>query len=176
MEINVCSKLCLMGLKGGGFDLNKKWIRRTSLSIVVALGISCTLGEFAEAKENNTTNQIIHNTTSDSFTMNDPELYQDALDLGLTDNDIFTLDSLFDKENKATVQNVFLVAMGIITGMAAVVGTGYGAGRYIAKRLHKRKQLSKKYYKKHRWKFRAALVPVIGIVATFGFDDYYMDI
>ncbi|MEK5368045.1 hypothetical protein NSS76_19590 [Bacillus sp. FSL R5-0654] len=156
--------------------MNKKWIRRTSLSIVVALGISCTLGEFAEAKENNTTNQIIHNTTSDSFTMNDPELYQDALDLGLTDNDIFTLDSLFDKENKATVQNVFLVAMGIITGMAAVVGTGYGAGRYIAKRLHKRKQLSKKYYKKHRWKFRAALVPVIGIVATFGFDDYYMDI
>ncbi|OYN65425.1 hypothetical protein [Bacillus safensis] len=157
--------------------MNKKWIRRTSLSIVAALGISCTLGEFAAAKENNNTNnQIIHNTTSGSFTMNDPELYQDALDLGLTDNDIFTLDSLLDKEDKATVHNPFFVAMAAITSMAAVVGTGYGAGRYIAKQLYKRKQLSKKFYKKHRWKFRAALVPVIGIPGTFGFDDYYMDI
>ncbi|WP_303984594.1 hypothetical protein [Niallia circulans] len=166
-----------MGLKRGGFDLNKKWITRISLSIVAALGISCTLGEFADAKENNnTTNQIIHNTTSGSFTMKDPELYQDALELGLNDSDIFTLDSLLNREDKATVHNPFLVAVGIITGMAAVVGTGYGAGKYIAKQLYKRKQLSKAYYKKHRWKFRAALVPVIGIPGTFGFDDYYMDI
>lgn len=165
-------------IKKGRVYLNKKWIKRTSLSIVAALGISCTLGEFADAKESNSTNQkqYAQNMTSESFTKNDPELYQDALDLGLTDNDIFTLDSLLDREDKATVHNPFLVAMGIITGMAAVVGTGYGAGRYIAKQLYKRKQLSKKFYKQHRWKFRAALVPVIGIAATFGFDDYYMDI
>lgn len=176
MEITVYFKLCFIwNLQRGGFDLNKKWIKRISLSIVAALGISCTLGEFADAKTNQS-QYVQQNETAESFTKNDPELYQGALDLGLSDNDIYTLDSLFDKEDKVTVQNVFLVAMGIITGMAAVVGTGYGAGRYIAKQLHKRKQLSKKYYKKHRWKFRAALVPVIGIAATFGFDDYYMDI
>lgn len=163
--------------KGEGLILNKKWITRISLSIVAALGISCTLGEFADAKENNnTTNQIIHNTTSGSFTMNDPELYQGALDLGLTDNDIFKIDSLFDKEDKATVHNPILVVIGIITGMTAIVGSGYAAGRYIANQLYKRKQLTKSTYKKHRWGFRAALVPVIGIAATFGFDDYYMDI
>lgn len=154
--------------------MNKKWISRISLSIVAALGISCTLGEFADAKANQP--QYEQKAPPESFTKNDPELYQDSLDLGLTDNDIFTLDSLLDREDKATVHNPFLVALGIITGMAAVVGTGYGAGKYIAKQLHKRKQLSKGYYKKHRWKFRAALVPVIGIAATFGFDDYYMDI
>ncbi|MDA7028554.1 hypothetical protein PJ311_18615 [Bacillus sp. CLL-7-23] len=151
--------------------MNKKWIKRTSLSIVAALGISCTLGEFADAKQSNSTNQT-HYVTSQSFTKNDTELYQEALD----HNDILTLDSLFDREDKAIVHNPFLVALGIITGMAAVVGTGYGAGKYIEKQLYKRKQLSKGYYKKHRWKFRAALVPVIGIAATFGFDDYYMDI
>ncbi|PRR92893.1 MULTISPECIES: hypothetical protein [unclassified Bacillus (in: firmicutes)] len=153
--------------------MNKKWIKRITLSIVAALGISCTLGEFADAKAIQP--QYAQNET-DSFTKNDPELYQDALDLGLSDNDIFTLDSLLDREDKATVHNPFLVALGAITSLAAVVGTGYGAGRYIAKQLYKRKQLSKKYYKKHRWKFRAALVPVIGIPGTFGFDDYYMDI
>lgn len=163
-----------MGLKRGGFDLNKKWITRVSLSIVAALGISCTLGEFADAKANQP--QYEQKTPSESFTKNDAELYQGALDLGLTDNDIFKIDSLFDKEDKATVHNAFVVVMSIITGIAAVIGTGYGAGRYIAKQLYKRKQLSKAYYKKHRWKFRAALVPVIGIPGTFGFDDYYMDI
>lgn len=160
--------------------MNKKWIKRTTLSIVAALSISCTLGEFADAaaKENNSTDQSqnVQSTPAYSFTKSDPELYKGALDLGLSDNDIFTLDSLFDKEDKATVHNPFLVALGIITGMAAVIGTGYGAGRYIANQLYKRKQLSKWYYKKHRWQFRAALVPVIGIAATFGFDDYYMDI
>ncbi|PRO39505.1 hypothetical protein [Bacillus sp. LLTC93] len=155
--------------------MNKKWIRRTSLSIVAALGISCTLGEFADAKTNQS-QYVQQNETAESFTMNDPELYQGALELGLSDNDIFKIDSLFDKEDIATVHNPFAVVIGIITGMAAVVGTGYGAGRYIAKQLYKRKQLSKKFYKKHRWKFRAALVPVIGIPGTFGFDDYYMDI
>lgn len=174
MEITVYFKLCLIGLKRGGFDLNKKWIKRTSLSIVAALGISCTLGEFADAKANQT--QYVQHETAESFTKNDPELYQDALDLGLTDSDIFTLDSLLDRTDKATVHNAFVVVMSIITGIAAVIGTGYGAGRYIAKQLYKRKQLSKAYYKKHRWKFRAALVPVIGIPGTFGFDDYYMDI
>ncbi len=174
MEITVYFKLCLMGLKRGGFDLNKKWITRVSLSIVAALGISCTLGEFADAKANQP--QYEQKTPSESFTKNDAELYQGALDLGLTDNDIFKIDSLFDKEDKATVHNAFVVVMSIITGIAAVIGTGYGAGRYIAKQLYKRKQLSKAYYKKHRWKFRAALVPVIGIPGTFGFDDYYMDI
>ncbi|MFP7237490.1 hypothetical protein [Bacillus altitudinis] len=154
--------------------MNKKWITRISLSIVAALGISCTLGEFAEAKANET--HYAQNTPSESFTKRDPELYQDALDLGLFDNDIFTLDSLLDRTDKATVNNAFVVVMSIITGMAAVIGTGYGAGRYIAKQLYKRKQLSKAFYKKHRWKFRAALVPVIGIPGTFGFDDYYMDI
>ena len=155
--------------------MNKKWIKRISLSIVAALGISCTLGEFADAKTNQS-QYVQQNETAESFTKNDPELYQDALDLGLTDSDIFTLDSLLDRTDKATVHNAFVVVMSIITGMAAVIGTGYGAGRYIAKQLYKRKQLSKKFYKKHRWKFRAALVPVIGIAATFGFDDYYMDI
>ncbi|MBK4212814.1 hypothetical protein EGI07_11440 [Bacillus pumilus] len=154
--------------------MNKKWITRISLSIVAVLGISCTLGEFAEAKANQP--QYEQKTPSESFTKNDPELYKGALELGLTDNEIFKIDSLFDKEDKATVHNPFAVVIGIITGMAAVVGTGYGAGRYIAKQLYKRKQLSKKFYKKHRWKFRAALVPVIGIPGTFGFDDYYMDI
>ncbi|GLF83208.1 hypothetical protein P9F86_05070 [Bacillus altitudinis] len=154
--------------------MNKKWITRVSLSIVAALGISCTLGEFADAKANQP--QYEQKTPSESFTKNDAELYQGALDLGLTDNDIFKIDSLFDKEDKATVHNAFVVVMSIITGIAAVIGTGYGAGRYIAKQLYKRKQLSKAYYKKHRWKFRAALVPVIGIPGTFGFDDYYMDI
>lgn len=161
--------------KGGGFDLNKKWIKRISLSIVAALGISCTLGEFADAKTNQS-QYVQQNETTESFTKNDPELYQGALELGLSDNDIFKIDSLFDKEDKATVHNPFFVVMAAITSMAAVVGTGYGAGRYIAKQLYKRKQLSKKFYKKHRWKFRAALVPVIGIPGTFGFDDYYMDI
>ncbi|EDW20705.1 hypothetical protein FO510_07605 [Bacillus pumilus] len=155
--------------------MNKKWIKRISLSIVAALGISCTLGEFADAKTNQS-QYVQQNETTESFTKNDPELYQGALELGLSDNDIFKIDSLFDKEDKATVHNPFFVVMAAITSMAAVVGTGYGAGRYIAKQLYKRKQLSKKFYKKHRWKFRAALVPVIGIPGTFGFDDYYMDI
>ncbi len=174
MEITVYFKLCLMGLKRGGFDLNKKWITRVSLSIVAALGISCTLGEFADAKANQP--QYEQKTPSESFTKNDAELYQGALDLGLTDNDIFKIDSLFDKEDKATVHNPILVVIGIITGMTAIVGSGYAAGRYIANQLYKRKQLTKSTYKKHRWGFRAALVPVIGIAATFGFDDYYMDI
>ncbi|MDX5485178.1 hypothetical protein NST39_16185 [Bacillus sp. FSL W8-0645] len=155
--------------------MNKKWIKRISLSIVATLGISCTLGEFADAKTNQS-QYVQQNETTESFTKNDPELYQGALELGLSDNDIFKIDSLFDKEDKATVHNPFFVVMAAITSMAAVVGTGYGAGRYIAKQLYKRKQLSKKFYKKHRWKFRAALVPVIGIPGTFGFDDYYMDI
>lgn len=155
--------------------MNRKWIKRISLSIVAALGISCTLGEFADAKTNES-HYVQQNETTESFTKNDPELYQGAFELGLSDNDIFKIDSLFDKEDKATVHNPFFVAMAAITSMAAVVGTGYGAGRYIAKQLYKRKQLSKKFYKKHRWKFRAALVPVIGIPGTFGFDDYYMDI
>ncbi|WP_342501511.1 hypothetical protein [Bacillus sp. FSL W7-1085] len=154
--------------------MNKKWIKRTSLSIVAALGISCTLGEFADAKANQP--QYEQKTSSESFTKNDSELYQGALDLGLTDNDIFKIDSLFDKEDKATVHNPILVVIGIITGMTAIVGSGYAAGRYIANQLYKRKQLTKSTYKKHRWGFRAALVPVIGIAATFGFDDYYMDI
>ncbi len=174
MEITVYFKLCLMGLKRGGFDLNKKWITRISLSIVAALGISCTLGEFADAKAIQP--QYEQKTPSESFTKNDPELYKGALDLGLTDNDIFKIDSLFDKEDKATVHNPILVVIGIITGMTAIVGSGYAAGRYIANQLYKRKQLTKSTYKKHRWGFRAALVPVIGIAATFGFDDYYMDI
>lgn len=163
-----------MGLKRGGFDLNKKWITRISLSIVAALGISCTLGEFADAKAIQP--QYEQKTPSESFTKNDPELFKGALDLGLTDNDIFKIDSLFDKEDKATVHNPILVVIGIITGMTAIVGSGYAAGRYIANQLYKRKQLTKSTYKKHRWGFRAALVPVIGIAATFGFDDYYMDI
>lgn len=163
-----------MGLKRGGFDLNKKWITRISLSIVAALGISCMLGEFADAKAIQP--QYEQKTPSESFTKNDPELYKGALDLGLTDNDIFKIDSLFDKEDKATVHNPILVVIGIITGMTAIVGSGYAAGRYIANQLYKRKQLTKSTYKKHRWGFRAALVPVIGIAATFGFDDYYMDI
>ncbi|MBR0581180.1 hypothetical protein [Bacillus altitudinis] len=154
--------------------MNKKWITRISLSIVAVLGISFTLGEFAEAKANQP--QYEQKTPSESFTKNDPELYQGALDLGLTDNDIFKIDSLFDKEDKATVHNPILVVIGIITGMTAIVGSGYAAGRYIANQLYKRKQLTKSTYKKHRWGFRAALVPVIGIAATFGFDDYYMDI
>ncbi|WP_395893950.1 hypothetical protein ACH2FV_12900 [Bacillus safensis subsp. safensis] len=154
--------------------MNKKWIKRTSLSIVAALGISCTLGEFADAKANQP--QYEQKTPSESFTKNDLELYQGALDLGLTDNDIFKIDSLFNKEDKATVHNPILVVIGIITGMTAIVGSGYAAGRYIANQLYKRKQLTKSTYKKHRWGFRAALVPVIGIAATFGFDDYYMDI
>ncbi|MFJ5965525.1 hypothetical protein [Bacillus sp. NPDC093026] len=163
--------------------MNKKCIRRISMSIVAALGISCTLGEFADAaeakvKENNTIVQhdAEQNIMTESFTKSDTELYQGALDLGLTDKDIFTLDSLFTKEDKATVHNPVLAVIGIITGMTAIVGTGYHAGRYIAKQLYKRKQLKKSTYKKHRWAFRAALVPVIGIAATFGFDDYYMDI
>ncbi|WP_413770549.1 hypothetical protein, partial [Vibrio vulnificus] len=77
------------------------------LSIVAALGISCTLGEFADAKANQP--QYEQKTSSESFTKNDPELYQGALDLGLTDNDIFKIDSLFDKEDKATVHNPILV-------------------------------------------------------------------
>ena len=153
--------------------MNKKWISRISLSIVAALGISCTLGEFADAKAIQPHEQ---KTPSESFTKNDPELYKGALDLGLTDNYIFKIDSLFDKEDKATVHNPILVVIGIITGMTAIVGSGYAAGRYIANQLYKRKQLTKSTYKKHRWGFRAALVPVIGIAATFGFDDYYMDI
>lgn len=155
--------------------MNKKWITRISLSIVAALGISCTLGEFADAKTNQS-QYVKQNETAESFTKNDPELYKGALDLGLTDNDIFKIDSLFDKEDKATVHNPILVVIGIITGMTAIVGSGYAAGRYIANQLYKRKQLTKSTYKKHRWGFRAALVPVIGIAATFGFDDYYMDI
>ncbi|MGA3852196.1 hypothetical protein ACPCW1_04805 [Bacillus pumilus] len=154
--------------------MNKKWVKRISLSIVAALGISCTLGEFADAKTNQS--QYEQKTPSESFTKNDLELYQGALDLGLTDNDIFKIDSLFNKEDKATVHNPILVVIGIITGMTAIVGSGYAAGRYIANQLYKRKQLTKSTYKKHRWGFRAALVPVIGIAATFGFDDYYMDI
>ncbi len=175
MEITVYFKLCLIwDLQRGGFNLNKKWITRISLSIVAVLGISCTLGEFADAKANQP--QYEQKAQSESFTKNDPELYQGALDLGLTDNDIFKIDSLFDKEDKATVHNPILVVIGIITGMTAIVGSGYAAGRYIANQLYKRKQLTKSTYKKHRWGFRAALVPVIGIAATFGFDDYYMDI
>lgn len=155
--------------------MNKKWIKRISLSIVAALGISFTLGEFADAKTNQS-QYVQQNETAESFTKNDSELYKGALELGLTDNDIFKIDSLFDKEDKATVHNPILVVIGIITGMTAIVGSGYAAGRYIANQLYKRKQLTKSTYKKHRWGFRAALVPVIGIAATFGFDDYYMDI
>ncbi|MGE6631576.1 hypothetical protein [Bacillus sp. NPDC077027] len=156
--------------------MKKKFIRRISMIVVASIGISCTLGEFADAKENNSNVQLVteQNTTGESFIKNDPELYQGALELGLTDKDIFTLDSLF--LDRVTVHNPVVVALGIITGMAAVVGTGYGAGRYMANQLYKRKQLSKSTYKKHRWTFRAALVPVIGLAATFGFDDYYMDI
>ncbi|MEH7600525.1 hypothetical protein V7184_00470, partial [Bacillus safensis] len=113
--------------------MNKKWITRVSLSIVAALGISCTLGEFADAKANQP--QYEQKTPSESFTKNDAELYQGALDLGLTDNDIFKIDSLFDKEDKATVHNPILVVIGIITGMTAIVGSGYAAGRYIANQL-----------------------------------------
>ncbi|BBP91806.1 hypothetical protein BsIDN1_54240 [Bacillus safensis] len=112
--------------------MNKKWITRVSLSIVAALGISCTLGEFADAKANQPQyEQKKHRLNH--LQKNDAELYQGALDLGLTDNDIFKIDSLFDKEDKATVHNAFVVVMSIITGIAAVIGTGYGAGRYIAK-------------------------------------------
>ncbi len=34
----------------------------------------------------------------------------------------------------------------------------------------------RKLNKKYRWQFKAALPPVIAVLATFGFDDYFYGI
>ena len=135
-------------------------------SLVLALICTYSFTDYASAQHQESVEES-------TFTMNDPELYQEAKELGLTDEEIIKMDKLLD-EPKVVPYNQVAVVIGIAVGISTLVGTGYKAGRYIAKQVEKRGALSKSQYKKLRWQFRAALPPVLGIPATLGFDDYFM--
>lgn len=144
-------------------------------TLVVTLICSYSFTDLAGAQQHDKVEENTSKNEESSFTMNDPELYQDAKDLGMTDEEIIQMDKVFDEE-LITVQNPVAAVLGIITGLAAVVTANYQGGKYIAKQVHKRGALSKATYKKYRWSFRTSLPPILGIPGTFGFDDYFMDI
>ncbi|MEI3613855.1 hypothetical protein [Pseudogracilibacillus sp. SO30301A] len=112
-----------------------------------------------------------------SFTMNDPELYQEAKDLGLTDEEIIKMDKEIESILEGNhLQNPVAVVVGVVVGIIGIGTANYSMGKYAAKQVHKRGILSVSTYKKYRWQFRAALPPAIGVPATLGFDDYFYGI
>lgn len=116
-------------------------------------------------------------TQESTLTMNDPELYQEAKDLGLTDEEIIEMDKAIDEYlNGYHPQMGVAAVIGVIAGIVGLGTANYQMGKYAAKQVHKRGILSTATYKKYRWQFRAGLPMYIGIPATLGVDDYFYGI
>ncbi len=82
-------------------------------------------------------------------------------------------------ESNEEYQNRDIVTVAAVVSVAvaacALAGYGYNAGKYAAKKCHKRLGLTTKMYKKYRWRFRIAISYAINPIVALGFDDYYLD-
>lgn len=150
-------------------------------TLVVSLFLTYSFTDLASAHQQEKLNESVDKNTEEStFTMNDPELYQEAKDLGMSDDEIIEMDkqidSLLDEEVMTPQIAPVIAVLGLVATLSGLVAANYQGGKFVAKQVHKRGALSKSTYKKYRWQFRSSLPLHLGIPGTLGFDDYFMDI
>jgi hypothetical protein len=152
-------------------------------TLVVSLFLTYSFTDLASAHQQEKLNESVgKNTEESTFTMNDSELYQEAKDLGMSDDEIIEMDKQIDSilnEEGMTTQvapAAILGVLGVIAAFGSGVAANYQGGKFVANQVYKRGILSKAKYKKYRWQFRSLLPLHLGYPGALGFDDYYMDI